>query len=156
MLLSSLENSEHSRIGRTDEQYADSSVTIQTSSQSVPATHCWLGEESLIAHHQRHYGMLALIEERVCFAHRCFGHSDLIDFVVVLLGYTIKGERTLETFYKRLQPLPRRLWLCSGRVGCRLWHHAPIEEREEGAIALHDGILLQQCGQRLLVKGPRV
>ena len=43
---------------------ADSSVIIQTSSQSVPET-CWFGEMTLIAHYLRHHGVLALIEERV-------------------------------------------------------------------------------------------
>src|SRR5260370_20084521 len=83
---------------------ADSSVTIQTSSQSVPATPCWLGEMSLIAHYLRYQGVLALIEERVRFVRRRFGHYDLIDFVAVLLGYAISGERPLEAFYERVQP----------------------------------------------------
>src|SRR5260370_38185540 len=30
--------------------------------------------------------------------------TQLIDFLAVLLGYAISGERTLETFYERLQP----------------------------------------------------
>ncbi len=83
---------------------ADSSVTIQTSSHSVPATPCWFGEVTLIAHYLRHQGVFALIEERVRFVRRRFGHYDLIDFVAVLLGYAISGERTLEAFYERVQP----------------------------------------------------
>ena len=43
----------------------DFSVTIQTSSESVPSTPCWLGEVSLITHYLRHQGVFALIEERV-------------------------------------------------------------------------------------------
>ena len=38
------------------------------------------------------------------FARRRCGHYDVIDFVAVLFGYAISGERTLETFYERLQP----------------------------------------------------
>jgi hypothetical protein len=30
--------------------------------------------------------------------------TQLIDFLVVLFGYAISGERTLEAFYERLQP----------------------------------------------------
>ncbi len=30
--------------------------------------------------------------------------TQLIDFLVVLFGYAISGERTLEAFYQRLQP----------------------------------------------------
>src|SRR5215471_14910421 len=42
--------------------------------------------------------------EHVRFARRRFGHSDVMDFVAVLLSYSISGERTLEAFYERLQP----------------------------------------------------
>src|SRR5260370_12933450 len=94
---------------------ADSSVTIQTSSESVPGTRGWLGEVALIAHYLRHQGVLALIEERVRFARRRFGHYDLIDFVVVLLGYAISGERTLETFYERVQPFANAFMALFGR-----------------------------------------
>lgn len=48
--------------------------------------------------------MLSTIEEQVRFARRRFGHYDVIDFVAVLLGYMISGERTLEAFYERVQP----------------------------------------------------
>ena len=53
---------------------------------------------------------------RVRFARRRFGHYDLIDFAVVLLGYAISGERTLETFYERLHPFVnlRIKWADSG------------------------------------------
>jgi hypothetical protein len=40
----------------------------------------------------------------VRFARRRFGRYDVIDFLAVLFGYAISGERTLEAFYERLQP----------------------------------------------------
>ena len=83
---------------------ADSSVTIQASYQSVPSTPCWLGEVTLIARYLRCRGALAALEEQVRFARRRFGHYEVIDFVAVLIGYAISGERTLEAFYERLQP----------------------------------------------------
>jgi hypothetical protein len=58
----------------------------------------------VIAHYLQHVGVLAMIVERVRFARRRFGHYDVIDFVVVLLGYAISGERTLEAFYESVQP----------------------------------------------------
>ena len=93
----------------------DSSVTIQTSSQCVPATPCWFAEVTLIAHYLRQQGVLALIEKRVRFARRRFGHYDVIDFVAVLIGYAISGERTLETFYERLQPFAHAFMALFGR-----------------------------------------
>jgi hypothetical protein len=36
-------------------------------------------------------------------ARRC-GHYEVIDFLAVLFGYAISGQRTLEEFYERLVP----------------------------------------------------
>jgi hypothetical protein len=68
-------------------------VTIQTSSQSIPSVPSWFGEVAVIAHTLRRLNVLATIEERVRFARRRFGHYGVIDFVVVLPGYAISGER---------------------------------------------------------------
>ncbi len=94
---------------------ADSPVTIQTSSQSVPSTPSWFGEVTLITHYLRRVGMLAEISARVRFARRRFGRYDVIDFVAVLLGYAISEERTLETFYERLQPFAQAFMALFGR-----------------------------------------
>jgi hypothetical protein len=83
---------------------ADGSVHIQTSSESVPSTPSWFGEVVLMATHLRKHHVLAKISEHVRFARRRFGHYEVIDFLAVLFGYAISGERTLEAFYQRLQP----------------------------------------------------
>ena len=83
---------------------ADGSVIIQTSAETVPSTPSWFGEVTLMAAYLRTHGVLTKISERVRFARRRFGRYDVIDFLVVLFGYAISGERTLEAFYKRLQP----------------------------------------------------
>src|SRR2546429_281032 len=83
---------------------ADGSVHIQTSSESVPAPPSWFGEITLMAHHLQQQGVLAAIEEQVHFARRRFGRYEVIDFVAVLFGYAISGERTLETFYQAVEP----------------------------------------------------
>jgi hypothetical protein len=58
----------------------------------------------LLAAHLRKHDVLTKISERVRFARRRFGRYEIIDFLVVLFGYAISGERTLEAFYERLQP----------------------------------------------------
>ena len=83
---------------------ANSAVSIQTSSQSVPSTPCWLGEVTLIVQHLRQQGVLDAITQQVCFVRRRFGQYEVIDFLAVLFGYAISGERTLEAFYERLLP----------------------------------------------------
>ncbi len=93
----------------------DSSVTIQTSPQSVPSTPSWFGEVALIAHYLRRIGVLSAMEGRVRFARRRFGHYEVVDFVAVLLGYAISGERTLEAFYERLSPFANAFMALFGR-----------------------------------------
>src|SRR5260370_16300093 len=83
---------------------ADGSVHIQTSAESVPSTPSWFGVVVLIVGRLRKQGILSKISERVRFARRRFGHYEVIDFLAVLFGYAISGERTLEAFYERLQP----------------------------------------------------
>jgi len=94
---------------------ADSSVSIQTTSRSVPSPPCWLGEVTLIVHHLRRQGVLDAICERVRFARRRFGRYEVIDFLAVLFGYAISGERTLEGFYERLQPWESAFMALFGR-----------------------------------------
>jgi hypothetical protein len=102
----------------------DFPVRIQTSSQSVPSTPSWFGEVTMIAHFLKRQGVLSAIEEQVRFARRRFGHYDVIDFVAVLLGYAISGERTLETFYERVQPFANAFMALFGRE--RLPHRSTL------------------------------
>ncbi len=83
----------------------DSTVIIQTFSHPVPSTPSWLGQVVLLIEHLRKQGVLSKLSERVRFARRRFGRDVVIDFLAVLFGSAISGERTLEAFYQRLQPV---------------------------------------------------
>jgi hypothetical protein len=83
---------------------ADGSVNIQTAAESAPAPPSWFGEVTVMAAYLRKLGILRKLNERVRFARRRFGHYEVIDFLAVLFGYAISGERTLEAFYESLQP----------------------------------------------------
>jgi len=83
---------------------ADGAVIIQTSAVSAPSTPSWFGEVALIAGYLRKHGVLSQINERVRFVRRRDVCYEVIDFLAVLFGYAISGERTLEAFYERLQP----------------------------------------------------
>ena len=76
---------------------------IQTTSESNPSTPSWFGEVVLISRYLRKHGVLTKMSQGVRFARRRFGRYELIDFLAVLFGYAISGERTLEAFYERLQ-----------------------------------------------------
>jgi len=94
----------------------DGSVHIQTSAESLPATPSWLGEVALVASHLQKQGTLNNICERMRFARRRFGRYDVLDFLAVLFGYAISGERTLEAFYEAVHPFASAFMALFGRA----------------------------------------
>src|SRR5579871_6833120 len=90
-------------------------VCIQTSPESVPSMPPWMGEVTLGAHYLTSLGLLEKIAERVRFARARIGTYDVIDFVVVLIGYAVSGEPTLERFYERLHPFALPFMTLFGR-----------------------------------------
>jgi hypothetical protein len=63
-----------------------------------------MGEVAAFAQILSQTGIQTRIEERVRFARARMGTYELIDFVVVLIGYALSGEPTLRAFYDRLLP----------------------------------------------------
>src|SRR5579875_975370 len=61
-------------------------------------------EVVLLIGYLRKQGTLTRISERVRLARRRFGRYEVIDFLAVLFGYAISGERTLEAFDERMAP----------------------------------------------------
>ncbi len=95
---------------------ADGSVYIQTSSEAQFATPSWLGEVALVASHLQKQGLLSKICECVRFARRRFGCYDVIDFLAVLFGYAISGEKTLQDFYEAVRPFATAFMAQFGRT----------------------------------------
>ena len=91
------------------------SVTIQVNPESVPSTPLWMGEVAAVAQVLTHVGLLKAIQEHVQFARARFGQYDTMDFVVVLLGYALSGEATLQSFYERLAPFAAVFMALFGR-----------------------------------------
>jgi hypothetical protein len=94
---------------------ADGSIIVQASSQSVPSTPPWFGEVALIVQYLRKHNILSALNEQVRFARRRFGHYEVIDFLAVLFGYALSGERTLEAFYEHLYPFASAFMALFGR-----------------------------------------
>jgi hypothetical protein len=102
-----LEENEHNSShqgGTSMTSIADKTVKIQTTSESNITTPAWFGEVVVISSYLQKHKVLTKINEQVRFARKRFGQYELIDFLAVLFGYAISGERTLEEFYQRLQP----------------------------------------------------
>ena len=100
------------------------SVTIQIMPESVPSPPSWLGEVAAFAQVLRHEGLLKALQEQVRFACARFGLYDLIDFVAVLIGYTVSGEPTVLAFYERLAPFAEPFIALFGRN--RLPHRSTL------------------------------
>ncbi|MFL5704298.1 MAG: hypothetical protein ACJ8AG_15895, partial [Ktedonobacteraceae bacterium] len=92
-----------------------SQVTIQIAPEAKPSTPSWMGEVAVFAQVLIHTGWLQTIQEQVRFARARFGTYDLIDFVVVLIGYAISSEPTLKAFYERLAPFAEPFMALFGR-----------------------------------------
>ena len=93
-----------------------SSVSIQTEASPIPSVPAWFGEVALVAHTLTRRGLLAEISERVRFSRKRFGTYEVIDFLVVLMGYALSGEPTLAAYYERLQPFATPFMALFGRT----------------------------------------
>ncbi|GAC1347408.1 MAG: hypothetical protein NVSMB27_12750 [Ktedonobacteraceae bacterium] len=93
-----------------------SSVRVQIAPTPFPSTPSWLGEVAVLAHVLSQLGLQKAIEERVRFARARMGDYEVIDFVVMLLGYAVSGERTLTAFYQRLLPFAGAFMALFGRA----------------------------------------
>jgi len=94
---------------------ADGSGMIQTSADSLPCPPPWWGELVLVSQHLKKQGILSQLSEGIRFERRRFGHYELIDFLVVLFGYAVSCERTLEHFYEALRPWAHPFMALFGR-----------------------------------------
>ena len=91
------------------------SVSIQSEASPIPSVPAWFGEVALIAHTLTRLGLLTKISDEVRFARKRFGIFEVIDFVVVLMGYAISGEPTLAAYYERLHPFGTPFMALFGR-----------------------------------------
>ncbi|GHO90116.1 hypothetical protein KSF_001640 [Reticulibacter mediterranei] len=74
-----------------------------------------MGEAAAFAQVLTHTGILKTIQEEARFACARFGTYDVIDFIVVLIGYMVSGEPTLKAFYERLAPFAKPFMALFGR-----------------------------------------
>ncbi|HEY1351424.1 MAG TPA: hypothetical protein VGF67_17520 [Ktedonobacteraceae bacterium] len=93
----------------------EATVLIQSTSPSQPSTPRWFGEVGIIAPRLQQAGVLATIPERIRFARRRFGRSEMIDRLSVLFGSALRGERTREAFSQPLRPLAAAFLALVGR-----------------------------------------
>src|SRR5258707_13968923 len=92
-------------------------IEVQTTSEkrfSVPA---WFAEVVIIAGYLEQKGILEAFAHQVCLVRGRFGTYEPIDFLALLIGYAISGERTLAEFFERVEPFETAFMALFGRNG---------------------------------------
>src|SRR5215470_19788205 len=79
-------------------------LEVQTSEAPQPAVPPWFAETILLAQYLRAHGLLEAMATQVRLVRGRFGRYEVIDFLALLFGYAISGERTLQAYFERLAP----------------------------------------------------
>lgn len=79
-------------------------VDIHTTAAPQPSIPPWFAETVLIASYLRSQGLLETLNAQVHLVRGRFGQYEALDFMALLFGYAISGERTLQAFFDRLRP----------------------------------------------------
>ena len=79
-------------------------VDIHTTPAPQPSLPPWFAEIVLITGHLRSHGFLDALRAQVRLVRGRFGRYEAMDFLALLFGYAISGERTLQAFFDRLHP----------------------------------------------------
>src|SRR5215471_6955626 len=92
-------------------------IEVHTSAADRPAVPPWFAEVVLIAQHLSTKGLLEAFAQQVRLVRGRFGCYEPIDFLALLLGYAISGERTLAEFFEGLAPFQTAFMALFGRRG---------------------------------------
>ncbi|GHO62003.1 hypothetical protein KSC_008950 [Ktedonobacter sp. SOSP1-52] len=123
---------------------ANPCIEIQTSEEPRPAVPPWFGEVTIIVQYLVTKRLLDAFAQKVRLIRARFGRYEPIDFLALLLGYAISGERTLEAFLGRLAPFGSAFMALFGRRYCPHWaslsRFLAAVDRPCGACLLHPPI----------------
>ncbi len=90
-------------------------IEIQTSPLDRPSVPAWFAEVVMIARHLEAKGLLEAFAQQVRLVRGRFGSYEPIDFLALLIGYAISGERTLSDFFERVAPFESAFMALFGR-----------------------------------------
>src|SRR5712692_9737310 len=95
---------------------ANQCIEIQTSPLDRPSVPTWFAEVVIMVRHLRTTGQLDAFAHRIRLVRGRFGSYEPIDFLALLIGYAISGERTLADFFERLAPFGTAFMALFGRA----------------------------------------
>ena len=90
-------------------------IEVQTSPEARSSVPPWLAEVVSIAHHLTTHDVLTAFAQQIRLVRGRFGTYEPIDFLALLVGYAISGERTLSDFFERITPFETAFMALFGR-----------------------------------------
>ena len=90
-------------------------IEIQTSPEDRPSVPAWFAEVVIVVQHLATRGLLDAFSHQIRLVRGRFGSYEPLDFLALLLGYAISGERTLADFFERLAPFGSAFMALFGR-----------------------------------------
>jgi hypothetical protein len=90
-------------------------IEIQTSPEDRPSVPAWFAEVVIVVQHLATRGLLDAFSHQIRLVRGHFGTYEPLDFLALLLGYAISGERTLADFFERLTPFGSAFMALFGR-----------------------------------------
>ncbi len=90
-------------------------IEVQTTSENRFSVPAWFAEVVIIAGYLEKHGLLEAFAHQVRLVRGRFGTYEPIDFLALLIGYAISGERTLADFFERLEPFESAFMALFGR-----------------------------------------
>src|SRR5215472_9654969 len=90
-------------------------IEVQTSPLDRASVPAWFAEVVMLARHLATKGLLEAFAQQVRLVRGRFGCYEPIDFLGLLFGYAISGERTLSDFFERVEPFAAAFMALFGR-----------------------------------------
>src|SRR5581483_4583795 len=90
-------------------------IEVQTSSVDRPSVPPWFAAVVILSQHLTTNGLLEAFADQVCLVRGRFGNYEALDFLALLVGYAISGERTRASFFERLAPFGTAFMALFGR-----------------------------------------
>src|ERR1700722_12084496 len=90
-------------------------IEVQTTPADRPSVPPWFAEVVIIVQHLATKGALDAFACQIRLVRGRFGCYEPIDFLGLLVGYAISGERTLSDFFERVAPFETAFMALFGR-----------------------------------------
>jgi hypothetical protein len=91
-------------------------IEVQTDPNERLSVPAWFAEVVMVAQHLAKTGLLDILSRQVRLVRGRFGQYEPIDFLALLFGYAISGERTLSAFFERVSPFGAAFMALFGRA----------------------------------------